>query len=70
MFRNYRRRGPKPIMVLFFLGMGALFLLVLGNVIMFLWNEILAEATGVKTLNFWESIGLFALFNLIISQTS
>lgn len=65
MFGNQKRRAPKPIMVLFFLGMGALFLFVLGNVIMFLWNEILAEATGVKTLNFWESIGLFALTRIL-----
>ena len=67
MFRNQNsdRRIPGPLKVLFFLGMAALFVLVLGNVIMFLWNEILAEATGVKTLSFWEAIGLFVLARIL-----
>ena len=56
---------PGPLKVLFFLAMAALFLFVLGNVIMYLWNEILANATGVKTLTFWESIGLFVLARIL-----
>ena len=67
MFRNHNsnQRIPKPLKGLFFLAMAALFVFVLGNVIMFLWNEILAEATGVKALNFWESIGLFVLARIL-----
>ena len=67
MFRNHSpyRRIPKPLRGLFFLGMAALFLFVLGNIIMFLWNNILAEATEVKTLNLWQSIGLFILTRIL-----
>ncbi len=67
MFRNQNsdRRIPGPLKGLFFLIMAALFLFVLGNVIMFLWNEILANATGVKTLNFWEALGLFVLARIL-----
>ena len=62
---NSNKHIPRPIKGLFFLAMLALFFFVLGNVIMYLWNEILAEATGVKTLNFWEAIGLFILIRIL-----
>lgn len=67
MFRNNTsdRRMPRPIKGLFFLAMVALFFLILGNVIMYLWNEILAEVTGFKTINFWQAIGLFVLFRIL-----
>ncbi|MDB4728335.1 hypothetical protein OAF63_06050, partial [Saprospiraceae bacterium] len=49
----------------FFLAMAALFVFILGNVIMFLWNEILVSVTSVKVINFWEAIGLFVLFRIL-----
>ena len=67
MFQNptNNRRIPRPLKGLFFLVMAALFVFVLGNVIMFLWNEILADATSVKTIKFWEAVGLFVLFRIL-----
>lgn len=67
MFRNQsnNRHIPKPLKGLFFVAMVALFVFVLGNVIMFLWNEILVEKTGVQSLQFWEAIGLFVLFRIL-----
>lgn len=67
MFRNSNsdRRFPGPLKVLFFLAMAALFIFVLGNVILFLWNEILVKATGVNALTFWEAIGLFVLARIL-----
>jgi len=67
MFRNNTSniRIPRPLKGLFFLAMAALFIFLLGNVIMFLWNEILAGATSVKTLSFWEAIGLFVLARIL-----
>ena len=64
------RRVPKPVKGLFFLALAALFLFVLGQVIMFLWNNILAEVTGVKTLNFWQAIGLFVLARILFGGFS
>jgi hypothetical protein len=69
MFSNHsssRRRPPGPIKFLFFLGFIALALLVLGNVIMFLWNEILVETTGVQPLNFWKAVGLLLLSRILV----
>lgn len=67
MFNNQssRRRIPKPLKFLFFLGMAALFIFVLGNVIVFLWNEILVDLTGFKAIQFWEAIGLFVLTRIL-----
>lgn len=60
-----RRKSAALAKFLFFLAFVALAALVLGNVIMFLWNEVLAEATGVKPLNFWEALGLLLLSRIL-----
>ncbi len=67
MFKNYsnKSRFPKPLIGLFFLGMAALFIFLLGNVIMFLWNTILVEVTSVGTITFWQAIGLFILTRIL-----
>ena len=67
MFNKYSNnsRFPKPLIILFFVSMAALFITVLGFVIMFLWNEILVEVTNVKTISFWQAIGLFALTRIL-----
>ncbi len=60
------RRTPPLAKFLFFLAMAAFLLFVLGQVIMFLWNGILVEATGVKPLGFWQSLGLLALSRILV----
>ncbi|MBK7338253.1 MAG: hypothetical protein IPJ00_19800 [Saprospirales bacterium] len=59
-------RIPRPVKFLFFLALAVLGLFLLGNIIMYLWNGILSEATGVKPLNFWESLGLLALSRILV----
>lgn len=71
MFRNNtsdRRRMPRPVKGLFFLAMLALFFLILGNVIVYLWNEILVKVTDFKAINFWQAIGLFVLFRILFGS--
>ena len=67
MFRNqsYKSRLPGPVKGLLLLILAILFFFVLGQVIMFLWNEILVKATGVKNINFWEALGLFLLTRIL-----
>lgn len=60
------RRTPPLAKFLFFALMAAFFLFVLGQVIMFLWNGILVGATGVKPLDFWQSLGLLALSRILV----
>ncbi|MEZ4886659.1 MAG: hypothetical protein R3E32_18165 [Chitinophagales bacterium] len=59
------RRIPRPIKGLFFLAMLALFFFILGNVIVFLWNEVLVKVTDFKTITFWQAIGLFVLARIL-----
>ena len=60
------RRPPRAAKFLFFLVFVALALFLVGNIIMYLWNEILADATGVRTLNFWEALGLLLLSRILV----
>lgn len=59
------KRIPKPVKVLLFVGFIALAVFAIGNVITYLWNEILVELTAVKPINFWQSIGLFILSRIL-----
>ena len=67
MYRKHTsyRKVPKVVKGLFFLAMIALFAFVVGHLIMFLWNEILVETTGVKALNYWQALGLFLLSRIL-----
>ena len=59
---------PRPLKVLAFIAMGAVFFFILGNVIMFLWNQVLATVTDIRTINFWQALGLFALARILFGS--
>jgi len=63
---SFRRMAPRPVKFLFFLAFAALALFALGHLVMYLWNEILVGATGVKALNFWQSLGLLLLSRILV----
>ena len=66
MFRdNHSNRKFGPGKVFFFVGMATLFVFVMGSVVMFLWNTILPDLTGVKPIRFWEAIGLLILSRIL-----
>ena len=58
-------KKPRPLKILFFIGMAVLFCFVLGNIVMFLWNAILPDLVGVKQINMWQAIGLFVLSRIL-----
>jgi len=49
----------------FFLVMAAVFVFVLGSVVMWLWNALLPDITGVKQITFWQAVGLFVLSRIL-----
>ena len=53
---------------MFFLLMIIVVVMVVGRVIMFLWNNILVEVTGVQPLGFWQAIGLFVLSRILFGS--
>ena len=67
MFGNqqHKRRRFHPLKVLFFVLAAAAYVLVFGWVVMYLWNLILPEATGVKPLTYWQAIGLLVLCKVL-----
>lgn len=62
---HHRRRGfchtrmGKPLLLC------AALVVVLGLVVMTLWNALLPELLGVKTIGFWQSLGLLALCRIL-----
>ena len=60
MDRRYRFRK----MILFFPVFLAGFALFIW-LVMLLWNGVLTEATGVRTITFWQAAGIFALSQIL-----
>ncbi len=60
------RKKFRPLKVLFFLAMAALFLAAMGWLIMALWNYTLPHLIGVKAISFGQAIALFVLLRLLI----
>ncbi|NLI53299.1 MAG: hypothetical protein GX417_03145 [Clostridiales bacterium] len=50
------------------LGLAGAFLLGLlfGNVIMWLWNWLMPSLFGLRTIGFWEGLGLFLLAHILL----
>ena len=67
MFSDHRsnRRMFHPMKIFFFVGIAAVFGLILGGIVMFLWNAILPDLVGVKPIRFWEAIGLLVLSKIL-----
>tara|TARA_R110002050_G_scaffold109796_1_gene221102 strand:- start:26568 stop:26975 length:408 start_codon:yes stop_codon:yes gene_type:complete len=63
-----RRKSPGEIAGwIIFGGLGIIGLVILfGYVIMWLWNWLMPELFGLTTINYWQAIGLFILFKILI----
>lgn len=59
MNRNWKRKG-----MFFLLALPAFFLLM-GWVVMLLWNSTLASIAPVQTINYWQAIGLLILSRIL-----
>ena len=60
----YNGKGGKWLFVLIV----PLVLGLAGLAVMWLWNMILPELLGVKTINFWQSVGLFLLCRILFGN--
>ncbi len=67
MFWNNKNNGRRmhPLKGLFFVLVFLVFVFGMSWVVMFLWNAILPEVTGVKTLTFWQAMGLLVLAKIL-----
>ena len=62
---KYASRKFTPIKVLGFACIFLVLLTLASWVVMFLWNAILPEVTGVKPLDFWKAAGLLILAKIL-----
>ena len=44
------------------------FVFAIGAVVMFLWNTLLPEIMGLKSINYWQALGLFALSRILFGN--
>lgn len=66
MFKNDKFSStPKPVKILFFAMVFIGFASLASFVVMLLWNAILPNVTGVKTVNFWQAAGLLLLSKIL-----
>ncbi len=65
--KSYLKRFH-PLKIIFFIGMGIVFMALVGTVVMLLWNSILPKITGFKAITFWEALGIFLLFRILFGS--
>jgi len=64
---NYKsKRGPKRFFM--FLLFVAAALLVLGAIVMLLWNAILPSLLNINYINYWQAVGLVVLCKILFSS--
>lgn len=63
-----RKRSPLEIVGMIIFGAIAItgLAILFGYVIMWLWNWLMPEIFGLTTLNYWQAVGLFILFKLLL----
>ena len=59
------KKQVKIVKVIGFALIGTALVLVLGFVVMYLWNAILPDVLGVKTITFWQAMGIFVLAKIL-----
>lgn len=55
----------KPVKFLFFAAAAVLIAGLLGLVVMLLWNALLPDILGVKSITFWQALGLLILSRIL-----
>ena len=61
---NTKRKGKK---IFIGIAMLILFFLVIG-LLQFLWNKLMPEIFGLKTIDYWQALGLFVLSKLLFGR--
>lgn len=66
---NHLKKGiTKGFSVLFHILFGVAFVALFGYVAMLLWNWLIPDITGWSFLNYWQTLGLFALCRLFFGK--
>lgn len=71
---KHKMRGKSPGEIAGMIIFGTIFItglaILLGFVIMWLWNWLMPMIFGLTTLTFWEAVGVFILFKILLGGCS
>ena len=56
--------------VLLVVVIGPLAILVFGGIVMWLWNNVLAEVLHISTVTFWQALGILVLSKILFGSFS
>lgn len=67
---KHKMRGKSPGEIVGMIIFGAIFIIglaiLLGFVIMWLWNWLMPMIFGLTTLTYWQAVGVFILFKILL----
>lgn len=67
---NTPNRSRRVALIAAHIGLGIIFFgalaLVFGYFVMVLWNSVVADVLSVRTLTYWQGVGLLVLFRLLV----
>ena len=65
---KFRSKSPGEIIGMIIFGIIAItgLAILFGFVIMWLWNWLMPEIFGLTTITYWQAVGLFVLFKLLL----
>ncbi len=61
---NQQYKGKKPVFFIFIL----VGLFATSAAVMYLWNKILPQVTGIKPITYWQAMGIFVLSRLLFGN--
>ena len=65
MQNNYRRNPKKFLLISLFIIAAAL---IMGAVVMLLWNAILPSLLNINSITYWQAVGLLVLCKILFSS--
>lgn len=65
---NIGQHRRKPKRFILFPLVGAAMALLVGGIVMLLWNAVLPEATGAHPLRYWQAVGLLILCRILFGN--
>ncbi|MEM6632861.1 MAG: hypothetical protein AAF694_24535 [Bacteroidota bacterium] len=66
--KHMEHKGSWAIRGFFMLLFGAVFIALIGGVVMYLWNAILPRVIGVNPLTYWDALGLLVLCRILFGS--
>lgn len=64
------RKNSTIIKIIGFMSIGIIASFGLGFIVMWLWNSLMPDIFNLKTITYWQAIGLFVLIKILVGGVS